>query len=97
MDFLGGSDGKASTTMQESHVQSLDGEDLPRKEEWLHSPVFLLGALDGQRSLAGYSPWGHKESGTTEQLIHTHPLVMVVVSFENIPFTCEHFEFFCCD
>ena len=22
----------------------------------------------GQRSLAGYSPWGHKESDTTEQL-----------------------------
>ena len=23
---------------------------------------------DGQRSLAGYSPWGHKESDTTERL-----------------------------
>ena len=28
----------------------------------------------GQRSLAGYSPWGHKESGTTEHL-STHTLV----------------------
>ena len=25
-----------------------------------------------QRSLAGYSPWGHKGSDTTEQLTHTH-------------------------
>ena len=26
----------------------------------------------GQRSLSGYSPWGHKKSDTTEQLTHTH-------------------------
>ena len=39
----------------------------------------MLGKSDGQRSLEGYSPWGHKESGTTEQLsarvrarTHTH-------------------------
>ena len=29
-------------------------------------PVFLPGESHRQRSLAGYSPWGHKESGTTE-------------------------------
>ena len=29
-------------------------------------PVFLPGEIHGQRSLAGYSPWGHKESDTTE-------------------------------
>ena len=33
------------------------------------TPVFLPGKLHGQRSLAGYSPWGHKESYATE---HTH-------------------------
>ena len=31
-------------------------------------PVFLPGESHGQRSLAGYSPWGRKESDTTEQL-----------------------------
>ena len=31
-------------------------------------PVFLPGESHGQRSLAGYSPWGHKESDTTERL-----------------------------
>ena len=31
------------------------------------SPVFLLGESHGQRSLAGYSPWGWKESDTTER------------------------------
>ena len=29
-------------------------------------PVFLPGNFRGQRSLAGYSPWGHQESETTE-------------------------------
>ena len=38
------------------------------RREWLPSPVFLPGESHGQRSLAGYSPWGHKESDTTEQL-----------------------------
>ena len=31
-------------------------------------PVFLLGEFHGQRSLAGYSPQGLKESDRTEQL-----------------------------
>ena len=30
------------------------------------TPVFSPGKFHGQRSLAGYSPWGHKESDTTE-------------------------------
>ena len=33
---------------------------------WQSTPVFLPGEFHGQRSLAGYSPWGHKESDTTE-------------------------------
>ena len=32
-----------------------------------HSSI-LPGEFHGQRSLAGYSPWGGKESDTTEQL-----------------------------
>ena len=31
-------------------------------------PVLLPGKSHGQRSLVGYSPWGHEESDTTEQL-----------------------------
>ena len=30
--------------------------------------VFLTEEFHGQRSLVGYSPWGHKESDMTEQL-----------------------------
>ena len=29
---------------------------------------FLPEKFHGQRSLTGYSPWGHKESDVTEQL-----------------------------
>ena len=35
-------------------------------------PVFLPGKSHGQRSLVGYSPWGRKESDTTEPPTHTH-------------------------
>ena len=32
------------------------------------TPVFLPGKSEGQRSLVGYSSWGHKELDTIEQL-----------------------------
>ena len=42
---------------------------IPCRREWLPTPVFLPSEFHGQRILAGYSPWGHKESDMTEQLI----------------------------
>ena len=39
---------------------------------WPLTPEFLGGKSLGQRKLAGYSPWGHKESDTTEHLAHWH-------------------------
>ena len=43
------------------------------RRKWQPTPVFLLGKSHGQRSLEGYSPWGQKESDTTEQLsTHTN-------------------------
>ena len=42
------------------------GEDSPRERRL--SRVFLPGKSQGQRSLEGYSPWGHKESDTAERL-----------------------------
>ena len=48
-----------------------------RRKEWLPTQVFLLGDFQGQRSLAGYSPWGQKELNTTEKLIHfTHTYLL---------------------
>ena len=40
---------------------------IPWRRAWQPTPVFLPGESHRQRSLAGYSPWGHKESGTTER------------------------------
>ena len=39
--------------------------------EWQPTPGFLPGKPHGQRSLAGHSSWGHRESDTTERL-NTH-------------------------
>ena len=36
------------------------------RRKWQPTPVFLPGESRGQRSLAGYSPWGLKESETTD-------------------------------
>ena len=46
---------------------------LPWRRKWQPTPVFLPGKSHGQRSLAGYSPWGHKELDRTEATnTHTH-------------------------
>ena len=51
--------------MQETRVQPLGWED-PQRREWQPTPAFLPGELHGQRSLAGYSPWGCTESDMNE-------------------------------
>ena len=38
------------------------------KRKWQPTPVFLPGEFHRQRSLEGYSPWGHKQSDMTERL-----------------------------
>ena len=53
--------------MQKTQVLSLGWED-PLEKEMATPPVLLLGELHVQRSLAGYSPWGHKKLDTAEQL-----------------------------
>ena len=37
------------------------------RRKWQTTPVFLPRESHGQRSLAGCSPWGCKESDTTER------------------------------
>ena len=60
--------------------------------KWQPTPVFLPGEEShGQRSLVGCSPWGCKESGTTERLTHTQvPLIVLdlkrSVEVDNILF-----------
>ena len=59
--------------MQETWICSLDREDPLEKEM---ATRFLPGEFHGQRSLAGYSPWVHKESDMNEQL--TFSLIVVL-------------------
>ena len=51
--------------MQGMWVLSLGWEDPVEKEMQL-TQVFLPWKSHGQRNLAGYSPWGHKESERTD-------------------------------
>ena len=51
--------------MQEIQVRPLGQED-PLEEKMEPTPVFLSKEYLGQRSLASYSPWGHKELDMTE-------------------------------
>ena len=39
---------------------------IPWQRKWQLTPAFLPGKSHGQRSLVSCSPWGHKESATTE-------------------------------
>ena len=51
--------------MQETWVWSLGQEDPLENGMATHSSI-LAWRIHGKRSLVGYSPWGHKESDTTE-------------------------------
>ena len=48
--------------MQETRFQSLTQKNPLEKEMATHS-VFLPAKSHGQRSMEGYSPWGHKRVG----------------------------------
>ena len=54
----------------EGDIGDLDSTPWVRKNTWRRkwqpTPVFLPGESHGWRSLVGYSPWGRKESDTTE-------------------------------
>ena len=59
-----GSAVKSLPTKLEMQVWSQGQED-PQEKKWQPIPAFLPGKSHEQRSLEGYSPWGHKESDTT--------------------------------
>ena len=53
--------------MQETHFNPWVGK-IPWRRKWQLDPVSVLGKLHGQRNMAGYNSWGHKESDVSEQL-----------------------------
>ena len=69
LGFPGGSDGKesASNVGDLGSIPPGGGHGNPLQYSYLENP-------HGQRSLVGYSPWGHKESDMSEQLKHSTAL-----------------------
>ena len=65
--FPGGSEGQVSACNARDLVRKI-----PWRRTWQPTPVFLPGESHGQRSLVGYSPWGHKELDMTELLSISH-------------------------
>ena len=58
------------------------------------TPIFLLGKSHGQRSLADYSPWGHKrvrQDSATEQ----QPAGWCLTGFVVVFLSLSHVQLFC--
>ena len=59
--------------------RGIDPWKIPWRRKWKPTPVFLLGKSHGQGSLEGYSPWGCKESDTTEcEHAHTYTHIYIL-------------------
>ena len=69
---------KSTNRIKQEHF--FNNSHLSWRRQWQPTPVFLLGKSCGRRSLVGYSPWGHRESDTTERL-HFHLSYCSVFSF----------------
>jgi len=64
--------------MQETWTQSLGWAEPLMKEMATHSSI-LAWRIPWAEGLAGYDPWGHKESDMAERLTHTPELKSVFV------------------
>ena len=63
----------------------------PRRRQWHPTPVLLPGKSHGRRSLVGCSPWGRKESDTTQPL-HFHFWFSCIGEGNGNPFQCSCLE-----
>ena len=68
---------KRLTAMRETRVQSLGWEDPLEKEMAAHSSILALKIPWTEEPGRLYSPWGRKESDTTERLHFNLPQVTV--------------------
>ena len=73
MGFLGGTSGKEpasqSKRFKRSRFDPWVGK-IPWRRKWQPTLVLLPGKSHGQRSLAGYGPYSHKELDTPEATYH---------------------------
>ena len=74
---------------------------ITRRRKWQPTPVFLPGKNHGWRSLAGSSPWGHRESETaerecTEESVYVSPSLPFIPSLRQ-PLVCSlHWYLYFC-
>ena len=73
----------------ETQVRSLGQED-PLEKEMATCSSTLAWKIPWMASLVGYSPWGHKESDTTER--HLFTLLKPI----GLGLSCFHFHLFLC-
>ena len=67
-DSPDGSDSKGSACNAGDPGAIPDREDPLGKGMVTHASILPQREFHGQRSLTGYSPWGHRESDTTKRL-----------------------------
>ena len=79
---------KNQLAVRETWVRSLGWEDPLEKGTATHSSI-LPGQFHGQRSLADYISWGHKELDTTERLSLSPPTpsCLIFLYFTHVSFT----------
>ena len=63
----------------------------PWRREWQPTPVFLPGESHVQRSLVGYSPWGHKEQDIAELLSTREDHRQVITQIRVAQKTCNRY------
>ena len=71
--------GKNPSAKQGTQTGSL-GQKIPWMRKWQPTPALLPGKCHGERSLEGYSPWGHKESDVTERLNNNNKEMYCIIS-----------------
>ena len=77
--FPGGASGANARRCERHGFNPWTGK-IPWRRAWQSTPVFLPGESYGQRSLAGYDPWGHKQTWLKWLSIHTHSLHICLYS-----------------
>ena len=74
---------KNPPTMPEAWVRSLGWEDPPGGGHGYPLQYSCLENPHGERSLAGYSPWGHKELDTSERPSTTQHIHVTVCKINS--------------
>ena len=65
---------------------------IPWRKAWQPIPVFLPGESQGQRSLVGYSPWGHKRVGHNWVTEHVCMPQLDSMSWRIKTLICKQFQ-----